>query len=447
MSEPNLPEALVPAAGSPEADEQLFHAEVQKNLKRNFTAHMLHGLLGQTGFRIVEAPTLVPAYVYLLSGSTTAVGVARACQALGSLLTPIIGATLIEHRRKVMPMVFGTGLGMRLPLLGIALAGFFLEPQATLIALCVLMAAFGFFQGMQIVTFSVLVAKVIPVERRGSLVGTRNSVAGLMASGVGLFSGVLIERNALGNGYASTFLIAFALTAAGLASLILLREPAAPAVRERSSQLSTRMRQLPALMRSDPGFRAYMIARSIGTMGRMATPYYVIYIGQVMHLSGDRLGMLTAAFVIAQTASALGWGLLGDRRGFRDVLLWSLAVWTVATVVLIYALGLTLVVIGFIALGAGMGGFQLGCGNLVLEFGKREDIAMRVALAQTAEQAVIVIAPLIGSLLIETVSYAAMFWTTAGVLSLASVVTALRVHEPRKPRDKGMLDANRSVLG
>ena len=411
--------------------EARFNADVARDFKRNMTAHMLHGMLGQTGFRLVETPTLVPAYVFLISGSTTAVGIARAAQALGTLLTPIVGATMIEHRKRVLPMVFGTGLGMRLPLLIIALAGFFLQPKAALVILCAMMAAYGFFQGMQMVTFSVLVSKVIPVDRRGAMLGRRNTLGGLAATTVALFSGSLIEHNTFGNGYASTFLVAFLLTAAGLASLILIREPASPAVRKKSEQLLTRLRELPALTRDDPAYRDYLIARSIGTLGRMAVPYYVIYAGKVMHLPGEKLGMLTAGFLLAQTVSSMIWGELGDRRGFRDVLSWSLGIWTVATVGLTYAHELPGVLAGFVGLGIGLGGFQLACTNLVLEFGEREDIPMRVALAQTAEQLVVVVAPLLGSALIESVSYEAMFWTAATVQAIALVITVVRVQDPR----------------
>jgi MFS family permease len=441
QNEEELTAAEVALADSPLNDsipphdvEAHFHSEVNKTLKRNATAHMLHGLLGQTGFRIVEAPTLVPAYVFLLSGSTTAVGIARACQALGALLTPIVGATLIEHRKRVLPMVFATGAGMRLPLLGIALSGFLFDPQLTLWSLCALMAVFGFFQGMQMVTFSVLVSKVIPVARRGALVGRRNTVAGIAAASVALFSGVLIEQDVLGNGYACTFLVAFVLTALGLASLILVREPESPTVRKKSARLGARLRELPKLLADDPAYRAYMLARSIGTMGRMAVPYYIVYASQVMHMPGEKIGALTAAFLLAQTVSSMVWGELGDRRGFRAVLLWALAIWTLATVLLTYAGSLNTVMLGFIGLGIGLGGFQLGTTNLVLEFGQREDLPMRIALAQTADQLVVTLAPLLGSALIEGISYHAMFWTAAAMQTVALVVTWLRVQDPRARR-------------
>ena len=65
---------IAPGTARSEMD---FREEVQRNLRRNFAAHLAHGLFGQTGFRLINAPTFIPAFVYALSGSDVAVGIAR----------------------------------------------------------------------------------------------------------------------------------------------------------------------------------------------------------------------------------------------------------------------------------------------------------------------------------------------------------------------------------
>ncbi|MEN8160051.1 MAG: MFS transporter, partial [Myxococcota bacterium] len=202
------------------AAEAAFRAEVRQRLPRNFAAHLAHGLLGQTGFRLINAPTFVPAYIHLLSGSDVAVGVARALQSLGMALSPILGATLIEHRRRVLPVGFVVGALMRVQVLGIALAAFLLPPPAALVAVWIGLGLFGVFLGMQGVVFSFLLSKVIPVEARGRLLGLRNALAGLTAAGVAMLGGYWVEREAFGNGFGTTFGAAFLLTSAGLACLL-----------------------------------------------------------------------------------------------------------------------------------------------------------------------------------------------------------------------------------
>ncbi|MGY8804894.1 MAG: MFS transporter, partial [bacterium] len=92
-----------PAPQSLAEREALYRAQVERDLPRNFAAHLFHGLLGQTGFRLVNAPTFLPAYVMLLSGSEFVVGLCRSIQYLGMFLSPLLGANLIEHREKVLP--------------------------------------------------------------------------------------------------------------------------------------------------------------------------------------------------------------------------------------------------------------------------------------------------------------------------------------------------------
>jgi MFS family permease len=417
----------------PSAAEQVFLREVRENLPRNYAAHLIHGLLGQTGFRLIQAPTFVPAYVHALSGSDLAVGAARAIQSLGMFLSPILGATAIEHRPRVLRAGIFVGSLMRAQLLGLALAGFFLHGAPALVAVCAFLGLFGFFTGIQGVIFTFLVSKVIPVERRGRLLGLRNALAGVAAGAVGWLGGALVESEALGNGYASTFLVAFALTSAGLATLLVMREPASPGVRK-ASGVGDRLRDLPRLLRSDPAFTRYFLARALATMGRMALPFVWIYADARLSLPARALGELTLAFVMSQSMGNLAWGWLADRRGFRVVFLGSLVLSTLAMGWLMWAeslLGVHLVMIG---LGVGQGGFLMSSQNLVLEFGPRHDLPLRIAVANSASELVGAIAPLAGGILAATVSYESVLWSAIG-FQLASVTwVALRVAEPRGQR-------------
>jgi hypothetical protein len=83
--------------------EAAYEKFVWDNLKRNYLGNYLHGMLGMTGFRLVNAPTFLPAYLHAISGSNTIVGLGLALQQVGGIISPIFGATKIEHRTKVMP--------------------------------------------------------------------------------------------------------------------------------------------------------------------------------------------------------------------------------------------------------------------------------------------------------------------------------------------------------
>jgi MFS family permease len=87
------------------------------------------------------------------------------------------------------------------------------------------------------VAFQLLLAKVIPIRLRGRLQAWRNLTGGLIAALLSYFAGSwLVANHVWGNGYATTFFLAFVLTSLGCEALqMLMREPEPPSVRERKA--------------------------------------------------------------------------------------------------------------------------------------------------------------------------------------------------------------------
>jgi MFS family permease len=429
---------LAAAVEATAAAEAAYERFVWDNLPRNFAGHFLHGMLGMTGFRVFNAPTFLPAYLHLISGSDFVVGLGQSLQQLGGVVSPVIGATHIEHRKRVMPVAILMGTLMRVQILGIAAAGFLLHGQALLIAVLMFLFLLGLFSGPQSVAFQLLLAKVIPIARRGRLQALRNVTGGAIAAGLAWFAGrYLIQRNVFGNGYGVTFLLAFVLTSLGLTALrLLMREPEPPTIRARGRILD-RVREFPALFEEDPGFLHFIIAQTLATAGRVAAPFYILFAGHSMALSGKNLGLVSLAFLGADTVTNLGWGLAGDRFGFRATFAVSLVVWIAGTVLLMSAPALgaanprNLILMAFFGLGAAQSGFLMSSQTMVLEFGARDDIPMRLALTTTAQGAMNTIGPLAGGAIAATLGYQALFGVSVSLLAIALAIILLLVKEPR----------------
>jgi MFS family permease len=411
--------------------EAQYIAQVQRDLPRNFAANLAHGMFGLTGFRLMYAPTFVPAYVFALSGSKVAVGFALGAQFLGMALSSIWGATLIEHRDRVLKMVYSVGWLVRLQIFGLSLSAFLLSGSWALAAACAFLMLFGFFSGMQGVAFNVLMAKVIPTRRRGRLIGLRNFLGGLIAAGVAYLGGhYLVGGNALGNGYASTFMLSFILTSIGISALTFVREPRSPTVREHRSRLADRLADIPAMLRGDPNYRRLFFARGLGALGTAAVPFYILHVGQLFSLSGATLGYFSLAFLLPQTISNLAWGKIADVHGYRRVFLLSVGLWCASTVLLIFGTSLPLFLIAACGLGAGQAGYQVASQNFVLEFGKPHELPMLIAVSDTASHLMMVAGPLLGGLIATQLDYVAVFWLSVGFLFIA-VLTIWRIQEPR----------------
>jgi len=434
------------------------------NLPRNFAANFMHGMLGMTGFRLVNTPTFIPVYLHMLAGSAASlfppalrafanpdaiVGLGLALQQVGQVVSPIVGASHIEHRKKVLSASMLMGVMMRVQILGMAVAGWCLAGAPLLLAMLFFLTLLGLFSGAQRVAFQLLLAKVIPISRRGLLQGWRNVTGSLIAAGLAYVAGRYLvgahpyvpSIKILGiqlyhNGYSSTFLAAFLLTSLGLTALaVLLREPEPPSLRPRM-KVSERLRDLPALLRSDRGFAFFMLAQTCAMASRIAAPFYILFASHTIALTGNNIGLLTVAMLLADAFSNILWGNLGDRSGFKSTFVIALVLWITSTILLMVAHNEAMIMISFVGLGAAQSGYQMSSQTMVLEFGLQEDTAMRLAFSSTAEGLMLSLGPLMGGLIAAIAGYSILF-----VISIVFEIGALAilltlVDEPRSRRAK-----------
>ncbi len=397
--------------------------------RRNLVVFLLHGLLGMTGFRLIQAPTFLPAYVSILTGSSAAVGAARAVQSLGMFLSPLIGASLLEARPRAKRLALVFGFATRLQILILAILAFTASERVAGTALWLVLFAWGLCNGLQGVTFNELIAKIVPVRSRGRLVGLRNLSAGLSLLLVSAVAGWILDAQGYPRGYAWTFLLSFTLATIGLLCLAFLREEAHELPRVPIG-LRRRLQDVPVLLRSDRAFARYVAARLLATAAGGALPFYVLWIGARFGLSGSRLAGLTVAYTLAQSLSALPWGMLGDRFGYRIVFLGGQTVWMVGTLTALRAEIPQAGYLAFLAVGCGLSGTLIAQQNLALEFGDARDRPLRIAIGNSLAEALGALGFLTGGLIAQSWSMAHVFVASMTLQALA-LGLALRLEDPR----------------
>ena len=85
----------------------------------------------------------------------------------------------------------------------------------------------------------------------------------------------------------------------------------------------------------------------------------------------------------------------------------------------------------FGGIGLGMGGFQMSAQNLVLEFGSRRNLPMRIAVANSASELVAAIGAVLGGVLAAALSYVTVFWIAIAFQTVALAIVLLLVDDPR----------------
>jgi MFS family permease len=304
-------------------------------------------------------------------------------------------------------------------ILGIAVSGWLLKDTPLVASVLFFMLAFGIFMGAQRVVFSLLMAKVIPISRRGRLQAWRNATGGAIAAVLAYFAGrYLIGPNLFGNGYGVTFIFAFFLTSMGLWALqFLLKEPEPPTTRAQG-RFRDRLREFPRLISEDKAYRNFLLVQMLASTARMAIPFYILYVSASIHMDGKTLGLLSLAYLGADTL----------------VLLFSIATWIGATLLLMNNHAHWAIFLAFFGLGAAQSGYMMSAQTMILEFGARDDLPMRIAVSATAESITATLGPLIGGKVADVFGYNVVFGASIGFLVAALLLLALAVKEPRTAR-------------
>jgi MFS family permease len=407
-----------------------YQAEVERNYRWNLWAHLLYGLLGTTGWRLIMAPTFVPDYLYRLGGSNFVVGSLLFCGGVARFVAPLVGAARVGHQPFVKRTAIRIGTGMRVQVLGMALAALLLPVRFNLAVFAVFYCAFNVLNGLQGVVFGLMMAKVIPLGRRGRFIGIRDFAGGATAALVAWIAAAWVDDVAFPASHGLTYLVAFVFTSLGLVAFAAIREPRAPVVVEQRSFGAT-VTSMRRLLRADARFAWYCAARGLGGLGLMAAPFLIVAVGPGDDGGARELAHATVAFFAAGTVANLLWGQLADRAGFRVVFLAGATVWLAALGwALAAAPGPATVVPLFLLVGAAQSGIQMASVNLVYELADHGDLGVRLAVVNAIGELFGALAPLVGGAIADRWSYDALYLTGMlfTVLAIGSMFAGVRPH-------------------
>ncbi len=281
---------------------------IEKNLRYNYTVGLMNGAI----FGFVDAlasPSLTLAlFVTQLGGSSFLVGLMSAIYNGGWFIPQFLVAHRLAQLPLKKPVYAGAAVIRIICWLLIVLATYTIgaHNQPLLLAIFfVLMTIYAFAAGFAGNAFMTMVAKVIPMQRRGSFFGWRE----FTGTAMGLLAGYLVavalspERGyVFPENFGILFVLIFGAVGAGLVLFAQVREP-----RETiTGDGMTFMQQLHAargIVRENHLYRRYLLTRFVLAAGDLATPFYAIYaiqeLGAPASIVGLYIGLTTFSALLA----------------------------------------------------------------------------------------------------------------------------------------------------
>jgi MFS family permease len=312
------------------------------------------------------------------------------------------------------------------------------QPILTLVIFFVLYTWHNAGAGVIIVGWQDMIAKVIPVEKRGRFFGISNFIG----NGTGILGALtvpfVLDKFTFPLGYVFSFAVAGALFFLSWVSLSLTREQAVYSNKPPVSQLAY-LRSLPEILRRDRNFCIYLLAQVIFSLSGMATGFLAVFTVQTWNLPDSEASGFMVALQIGLTLANLFFGFLADRKGHKL----SLEIcWLLSTALLVLAIIAPspwwFFPIFFLNGAVSAGTFISGI-SIVYEFTEAENRPTYIGLANTIPGIVVAVAPLIGGWLAGAMSYRSMFVLSAIIGAVSWVLLHYAVGEPRRMKSSTVL--------
>jgi len=417
------------SANTPTVQEQ-----IEQDYRWNFTVNALDGASFWFGMSFISYTIILPLYVSHFTTNPILIGLIPLFATSGYLLPQILTANAVERapRKKFFPVTIGFFLE-RLPIILLAPAAYFWavdRPVWALAAFFILYAWHTFGAGLIVVGWQDLIAKIIPVDRRGRFFGITN----FLGNGAGILGALavpfILDKFTFPLGYVISFAIAAVLIFISWIFLSLTREPAVESSKPPVSQMDY-LRSLPAVLRKDRNFRMYLLSQVVFSLSGMATGFLTVYAVETWNMPDAQAGGFTIALQVGLALSNLFFGFLADRKGHKLSIEISLILNVLLVVLALVAPNPWWFFVIFFLRGAVNAGIFISCISIVYEFTDAENRPTYIGLANTIPGMAAAIAPLMGGWLVGAVSYRAMFIlaTVIGVLGWA--VLRFGVRDPR----------------
>ena len=299
---------------------------IEKNLRYNYSVGLLNGAI----FGFVDAliaPSLTLAlFVTALGGSSFLVGLLSAIYNGGWFVPQF----LIAHRLQQLPLkkpVYASAAVVRiLCWLLIVVATYTIgahNPSLLLAIFFVLITIYSFAAGFAGNAFMTIVAKVIPIQRRGSFFGWRE----FSGTATGLLAGYLVavalspERGfVFPENFGVLFVLAFGAIGAGLLLFAQVREPR-EIIQGEGMTFAQQWRAAQNLVRENHSYRRYLVTRFVLAAGDLATPFYAIYATRALGAPDAIVGLYIGLTTLSALLSTPVLSYLSDKHKLDWVLL------------------------------------------------------------------------------------------------------------------------------
>ncbi len=305
------------------ADPNAGLSDARKHFRRNYSLHFLEGGLFMGGLAFIAFDSVLPPIIRSLGGPSWLIALMPMMMFLGFMWPPLLMAHITERLPRLKGFIVLFGIPQRVVFLFAGLALLFWTDEYPVFVLAMVALApllSGLAGGVSWAAWMELTSRMIPPNRRSSVMAARAVVGGLIGLLAGQIIRFILDRSPGAEGYAQLHFIAFGILLVSLVLFTFMKEPHQPVPEgEQRTGLLKNLGSMPKILREDHHFRRFIFSQCFGAGFFIMSPFLAIHALDVTGRSEAFLGLLVQAQMAGNISANAVAGWMGDRFGGKIV--------------------------------------------------------------------------------------------------------------------------------
>ncbi|MDE0299067.1 MAG: MFS transporter [Candidatus Poribacteria bacterium] len=311
-------------------------------------------------FTLIDAATILPAFVHTLTQSKILVGLTGSLQPAGWMWPQLLMSNLLEHRPRKMKF-YALGMSVRISMwLVICLAVILIGARRPVtLAVCFLLFYFiaASAMGVSTIPYMDIISKAFSPRRRTQFFSLRQLYGGLCGILLGFFIRAVLGKESEFTGpfggvtrffksivnffvfsvfgldtelsfpytYCTLFACAIVTFSLSVIFFLRIREPVVP-VQASRQPIRQHLKRGPYFLRIDANYRRLLLLRICHHSAGMSVPFFVPFAMQNLGISEATIGSFLITMALTGVVSNIWWAHVGKHYGVRWVLIMTAAI-------------------------------------------------------------------------------------------------------------------------
>jgi len=398
---------------------------MRNNLKKTYMIFIWHGFFLTLTMSMIDFNTVFPSLISALIDSKIV---------FGALFSIMLGAPRIfniifshymnsfDYRKKFLLI----GIYLRaFSFLGMAVFTYYFagsSPELVVGSFFFWVLLFSISGGFASISYGDIMAKTVKAEARGKLYASKQFAAGLAA-----FTGGMVVQNIFSEAnlafplnYSLTLFIGFIGLITASAAFWLIKEP--PSLNKDEDLLTLReyIRKIPAILKADKDFIAFIIIENMASFSLMILPFYIVFAQESFGIGENYIGRYLLFQIAGVIVSNFFWGYISDKFNAEKVVRICILGGAVVPIAALFmrSFGANIFSIVFFLIGFLISGRRVGFEPFLLEIAPDDRRTVYLGIRGTLNLMVVIL-PLLGGIFIDILGYIFTFLLVSAVMFAA----------------------------